>query len=127
MSATSKVILLTDFSSGSTVEFSSNNIVYVSTYSTGAKITWYNSGADLKEFTVVETPAAIAAASDVIVPVTDPISLAVTYINADMIQQVIDYGTGAKVYFNHQGAAISIIPTVETSAAIAALVNAIAV
>lgn len=115
MSASSKVILLTETATGSTVEFSSNKIVYVSTSGTGAKVTFTSNGAALKEIIVDETPAAIASASDVIIAVTNASDSVVSYINADRILEVINSGTGSLTSGLQAGSADTTLTPVEVT------------
>lgn len=121
MSATSKTFQVTVTSTGTAFDMSAENVILIAPSGSGARVLYDNGRGTNDIFVVTNTPLAISTASGYVIPVTS--SSTTVYLNVDRIIDVIDSGSGAKVYFQQDigGAPLSYTVT-ETRAAIRTLI-----
>lgn len=121
MSATSKTFQVTVTATGTAFDMSAENVILIAPSGAGSRVLYDNGRGTNDIFVVTNTPLDISTASGYVIPVTS--SSTTVYLNVDRIIDVIDSGSGAKIYFQQDIGAAPISYTVtETRSAIRTLI-----
>jgi len=86
-----------------TFNLSQDDMVHILTSGTGSKVLYYDGGAGLKEKTVVEAPASIAAMTSDMFLVTPSDGSGTSYINASRMVYALVEGSGSKISYDVEG------------------------
>lgn len=132
MAATSTLVSLTSKATGGAVKLSGNKMIWFNidpiAPATGTLITYDNGDGTVRHVTVTETPANVAAASAIHIPVTYTSNGATVtlYIAVDRITWVTANGSGARITYYSNGASESPdLLVLETAANIQTAANAL--